>query len=313
MIWEDLAEKMLFEPAGMTTASYRHADFLSHEDRAHIHHRFAGNRWEAVYDRDPDAEAPAGGASASLNDMLRFTRLQLGQGKLDGKQIVDADALAATHVPQVIPGPPSSPAARAGFYGYGWNVSYDDQGRARIGHSGAFELGTATNITFMPGEDLGIVVLTNGMPIGVAEAIGAAFLDVAENGRVTVDWTGFMGRIFDQMRAAESPKVDYAKRPEIPAPAQKLTRYAGRYANGYYGPLTVSEAGEKLSMTLGPADAPTVFALTHFDGDTFTFDTIGENANGLAGAIFTFGKDGKAASVVLDFYDRTGLGTFVRN
>ncbi len=40
--------------------------------------------------------------------------------------------------------------------------------------------------------------------------------------------------------------------------------------------------------------------------------TIGENANGLAGAIFTVGNDGKASKVVLDFYDTTGLGTFVR-
>lgn len=35
---------------------------------------------------------------------------------------------------------------------------------------------------------------------------------------------------------------------------------------------------------------------------------IGENANGLAGV----GDDGKASQVVLDYYDRTGLGTFVR-
>lgn len=313
MMWEDLAEEALFEPAGMKTASYRHADFIGHKDRAHIHHRFPGNRWEAAYDRDPDAEAPAGGASASLNDMLRFTRLQLGQGKLDGQEIVDADALAASHVPQVIPGPPSSPAARAGFYGFGWNVSYDDEGRTRIGHSGAFDLGTATNITFMPGEDLGIVVLTNGMPIGVAEGIGAGFLDVAQNGKLTVDWIGFMGGIFDQMRAAEAPTIDYTKAPAVPAPAQSPASYTGRYANGYYGPLTVTETKGNLAMTMGPQDAPTTFALTHFDGDTFTFETIGENANGLAGAIFTLGEDGKATRVVLDFYDRTGLGTFVRN
>ena len=79
-----------------------------------------------------------------------------------------------------------------------------------------------------------------------------------------------------------------------------------------YGPLTVSAEGGKLSMRMGPQAAPTTFALAHFDGDTFSFETIGENANGLAGAIFTVGDDGKASKVVLDYYDRTGLGTFVR-
>jgi len=151
--WEDLAEEVLFRPAGMTSASYRHADYLADEDRAYIHKRLEDGTWAALYDRDPDAEAPAGGASASLNDMLRFLRLQLGNGTLDGKTIVDADALAQSHVPQMISVPARSQAARAGFYGFGWNVTYDDEGRARIGHSGAFELGAGTNVTFMPGRD----------------------------------------------------------------------------------------------------------------------------------------------------------------
>jgi CubicO group peptidase (beta-lactamase class C family) len=310
--WEDLADEALFKPAGMTTASYRHVDYLAHDDRAHIHMRLNDGTWVAKYDRDADAEAPAGGASASLNDMLRFLRLQLGNGTLDGKEIVKADALAPAHEPQVIPGPPRSPAARAGFYGFGWNVSYDDEGRVRLGHSGAFELGTATNVTLMPGEDLGIVILANGMPIGVAEAIGAAFLDVAQNGKETVDWVGFLGGVFDHIRAAEAPEVDYAKAPASPKPARDLTAYTGQYGNSYYRPLTVTADGGTLSMSMGPQGAPTTFALTHFDGDTFSFETIGENANGLAGAIFTVGNDGKASKVVLDYYDRTGLGTFVR-
>ena len=310
--WEDLAEAALFKPAGMTSASYRHADYLAHENRAHIHKRLKDGIWAALYDRDADAEAPAGGASASLNDMLRFLRLQLGKGILDGQKIVDADALAQSHMPQVIPGPPASPAARASYYGFGWNISYDDEGRTRIGHSGAFELGTATNITFMPGEDLGIVVLTNGQPFGVAEAVGAAFLDVAQNNKQTVDWVGFMGGIFERMAAADAPAVDYAKTPAQPKPARDLSAYVGHYGNSYYGPLVVSVRGNGLSMTMGPQARSTTFALSHFDGDTFSFETLGENANGLAGAIFTIGERDKATRVVLDFYDRTGLGTFVR-
>jgi len=272
--WEDLADEVLFKPAGMTTASYRHADFLAHDDRAHIHTRLPDGTWAARYDRIPDAEAPAGGASASLNDMLRFLRLQLGNGTLDGKQIVDADALAASREPQVIPGPPRSPANRAGFYGFGWNVSYDDEGRARIGHSGGFYLGTATNIIFMPGEDVGVVTLTNGRPIGVAEAIGATFFDVAQNGEQTVDWIDFFNHIYEQMAAGEAPAVDYTRMPANPAPAHDLAAYAGSYGNSYYGPLVVSASGDSLSMTMGPQASPTTFPLTHFDGDTFSFETM---------------------------------------
>jgi hypothetical protein len=154
--------------------------------------------------------------------------------------------------------------------------------------------------------------LTNGRPIGVPEAIGATFLDIAQNGAQTVDWIDFMGAAFARMDAADAPEVDYSKTPSAPKPARDLTAYAGSYGNSYYGPLTVSAEGGTLSMRMGPQAAPTTFALSHFDGDTFSFETIGENANGLAGAIFTVGDDGKASKLVLDYYDRTGLGTFVR-
>ena len=64
---------------------------------------------------------------------------------------------------------------------------------------------------------------------------------------------------------------------------------------------------------MGPAGKATTFRLTHYDGDTFSFDSIGENANGLAGAIFAAAPGGgQASSVRLDFYDETGLGTFTR-
>ena len=43
--WEDLADEVLFKPAGMTTASYRHAHYLADEDRAHIHQRLPDGTW----------------------------------------------------------------------------------------------------------------------------------------------------------------------------------------------------------------------------------------------------------------------------
>ena len=65
-------------------------------------------------------------------------------------------------------------------------------------------------------------------------------------------------------------------------------------------------------MRMGPAGSPTTFPLTHFDDDTFSFESIGENGNGLAGAIFAGANGGSSPSATLDFYNRTGLGTFTR-
>ncbi|MFD1212633.1 serine hydrolase, partial [Arthrobacter sp. GCM10027362] len=310
--WEDLAEEILFKPLGMEASTYRHADYEKAVNKALIHVPVGNRKWEAKYVRDADAEAPAGGASSSVRDLARWIRLQLGNGRYEGRQVIDEDALLATHAPQMIMGPPATPLARARFYGLGWNVSYDDQARLQLGHSGAFNLGAATSVLLLPGEQLGIVVLTNGRPQGIPEAIGAEFFDTAQHGTPTVDWLAFTAEVFRQMDEADKPEVDYSKRPAHPRPARANSAYTGGYANPYYGPLAVAEDNGALAMRLGPEDKPTTFGLTHFDGDTFSFETIGENANGLAGAIFEVGNGGRASGVRLDYYDQTGLGTFTR-
>jgi hypothetical protein len=165
----------------------------------------------------------------------------------------------------------------------------------------------------LPGEQLGIVTLTNGKPQGVPEAIDNGFLDVAQHGAPTIDWLSFALKQFKAIEQAAKPDVDYSKRPAGATPPAADGTYIGTYANPHYGPLVVSEQGGKLVMTMGPATGPTTFPLAAYDGDTFSFPTIGENANGLSGAAFTVGPDGKASSVSLEYYDQTGLGTFRRS
>lgn len=206
----------------------------------------------------------------------------------------------------------TDPEARGRFYGFGWNVSYDAQGRVRVGHSGAFNLGAATNISMIPGEDLGIVVLTNAEPIGAAEAISETFFDIVQNGQPTVNWLDFLGKVFGQMREAEEADAASGSVPANARPPRSASAYQGTYQNSYYGPLKVRAEGNGLVMTLGPAAAPTAFPLRHIDGDQFVFETVGENAIGLSNATFKAGPTGTISSVTLDFYNVSGLGTFVR-
>lgn len=310
--WDSLAQDVLFGPLGMSESSYQHSVYASRQDKALIHVRVGASSsktWQAKYVRDADAEAPAGGLSSSVRDLAQFIRLQLGAGMLDGKQVIDSAALQQTHIPyQDLRAP--EPNGRTQFYGLGWNVSYDDQGRLKLDHSGAFALGAATNVALLPVEQLGIVTLTNAEPIGVAESINNAFFDAAQNGQPTVDWLGFYQKA---VAASEAhPPNPYDTLPAGPKPPRPLAAYAGTYDNAYYGPLTVSVVGGKLQMSMGPAGKPTTFPLSAYDGNTFTFQSIGENATGTAGAVFSPGADGRAGAVTLTFYDQRGLGTFTR-
>ena len=122
--WADLADEVLFSPLGMTSSSFRYADFLSEADQAAMHVR-VGTKWVQKYARDADPEAPAGGASSNVLDLASWLILQLAGGAWNGAPVIGNTALSQTHLPHVRSGMPLSPISRSGFYGYGMNVSYD--------------------------------------------------------------------------------------------------------------------------------------------------------------------------------------------
>src|SRR5215475_6591758 len=131
--WEKASEEKLYRPLGMTSTSSRYADFMARKNKA-LGHVLVDGKWVQRFKRDPDAQSPAGGVSSSVNDVAKWMRLQLANGKFDGKQVVDEKALVETHHPNMLTG--FNPfTGLPGFYGLGWNVSYDQQGRLRLGHS----------------------------------------------------------------------------------------------------------------------------------------------------------------------------------
>jgi len=307
--WEDAAQAKLYAPLGMTSTSSRYADFLERPDRALGHVKVNG-RWVAKFKRDPDTESPAGGASSSVNDLAKWVRLQLADGMFDGRQVVDATALNETHLPQVRTG--TSPLTGAPqFYGLGWNVSYDQEGRLRLSHSGAFALGASTTVYLVPAEHLGVIVLTNAAPVGVSEALAFSFIDAALYGRQTQDWPVLMARVFaDPASLGVFPGADYSKPPAAPSPAMAAGAYLGTYANDYYGEVEVIEKGGRLAIVEGPEKK--TFPLIHYDRDTFTYQTEGENAVGASGVTFTLAPDGKASGVTVENLNPHGDGVFPR-
>lgn len=311
MSWEDLARTRLFEPAGMHSASYRHADYLASPNRAWLHVEENG-KFVPKYERDADAQAPAGGACASIRDMARWLRLHLAHGRLDGVELIAAAALRETREAQIeAVAAAVSPSGRAEYYALGWNFSHDSQGRPRNGHSGAFSLGAATCVQLAADQGLGIVVLTNGWPVGLPEAVAATFMELALDGAVSRDWLALFGQgVRAQMAALFKGPTDYSQPPAQPAPAQAASVYAGRYDSAYYGEIGVVEQGGALALLLGPRQ--TAYPLRHWSGDQFVFQPSGENAVETSGVFFTIGGAGKAARVRIEYLDQSGEGDFGR-
>jgi CubicO group peptidase (beta-lactamase class C family) len=307
--WENASERKLYGPLGMNSTSSRYADFVARTNKA-LGHVQENGKWVQKYKRDPDTESPAGGVSSSVNDLARWMRLQLADGQFDGKRLVDQKALSATHSPQILTG--FSPlTGLPTFYGLGWNVGYDTEGRLRLGHSGAFALGAATSVQLIPSEHLGIVVLTNAYPIGLAEGVAFTFTDFALYGKSTQDWLALFKQVFSDPAALGMPPVtDYSKPPASPTSALANSAYIGTYTNNFFGDIKIIEKGEELAIVEGPPKM--TFPMKHYDRDTFTYKPEGENAEGTSGVTFTIDPEGKAATVVVENLNVRADGTFKR-
>ncbi|WP_163694915.1 serine hydrolase [Mycolicibacterium sarraceniae] len=302
--WEDLSDEVLYRPLGMASSSSRFADFEARGDKALGHIRVDGI-YKPLYKRDADPEAPAGGVSSSVNDLTHWLTMMLAAGKYNGRQIVDPAALLPAVSPQIVSSPPSEPAMRSAFYGFGFNVGTTSAARVQLSHSGAFDLGAATNFVIIPSADVAIVALTNATPAGIPETLTAEFADLVQFGEVREDWRKLYAQAFADM---DKPFGTLAGKtpPATPAPAKPATSYVGSYRNDYWGAAVVAEKDGKLTLSMGPR--PDTVELTHWDGDVFTFKFPSENFPPGSISMATFTGD----KLTLEYYDTEKMGVFTR-
>jgi CubicO group peptidase (beta-lactamase class C family) len=308
--WATLAEDALFKPLGMTSTSARFADFEKRANRA-LGHVKVGDKFEHRFQRMPDAQAPAGGVSSSVNDLARWLAMVTQGGVSDGQVFIEKKALLQAMSAESFSSPAATFTARPGFYGYGFNVSVTPSGRMKFSHSGAFSMGAGTNLVILPSANVAIVVLTNAWPTGAPEALAAEFMDLVEFGKVERDW---YPPYHAMMSAFNAPVGSLAgkSRPASPAPAAGLAAYAGTYANSFYGPAQVIRRGDGLVLKLGPKDRE--FPLSHWDGNAFTFSPSSENATAGSISLATFKAPakGRSGELTIEYLNDAGLGTFRR-
>lgn len=314
MDWATLSERAIYTPLHMDSTSSRYADFLARENRATLHAKIADGEFAPLYQRMPDAQAPAGGVSSNVVDIAKWLSFVIGDGTVSGAELADPAALLPATSPEIVSVDPGAPDMRAGYYGFGFNVGTQPSGRVTVSHSGAFILGAGTNFQIVPSLGLGVVALTNAAPVGAAESIVAGFLDRVQFGELTRDWLAAYGPALGHYFEPAGDLAD-ATAPADPAAPGPLDGYAGVWHNAYYGDALVVVRGDALVVRLGPdalvpeADA-VEWHLTTWDGDVFAFEPSGENAP--PGSRSSAAFDPAAGTMTLGYYDTSGLGVWTR-
>jgi Domain of unknown function (DUF3471) len=174
-------------------------------------------------------------------------------------------------------------------------------------HSGAFSLGAATVAKLIPSEGLGIVVLTNGAPIGVPEAIADLYFNHLHSIPVSDDevlalWKKRFANVYGEPPDVSKPANGTAARPD--------TAYVGTYTNPYVGNIDIVARNGNLEIVEGPNHMR--FTLEHLDGDTFIYKHDPELPDYPAIVKFTVGPNGVATALTDSAFNATGQGTLTR-
>ena len=286
--WERFMREDVLIPAGMRTATSDRVERRRTENRAWPHARrdgpMHGMGTQEVLDDSGQAEfdpelganaAPAGGVTASANDMGRWMLIQLARGALpEGSGRLWSEASSRqmwtprVHLPIAPPSPGPTAAAAPLFSGYalGW-MERDYRGHRIITHSGAV-FGAQAIIMLIPDRNVGFSVMINcedgEAVLGIAYELLDHYLD-----QPRYDWAAAWQEMVQKRdeRAVALLKSQTSTPAQV-GPSLPLERYAGGFADAWYGSIAITHRDGRLVLDFKQTPGMTG-ELTHWQYDTF--------------------------------------------
>jgi CubicO group peptidase (beta-lactamase class C family) len=266
--WEDVLRTRVFEPLGMSSSNFSVLESQKGKDFASPYELEKKVPLEIPF-RDITTVGPAGSINSSARDMSKWLLLQLGDGRINGRQVVAARQLGEMHRPQMViesfgGGLFDDKEVQQLTYGLGWFVeSY--RGHKHVHHGGAID-GFMGLVSFLPDDGVGVVVLTNlggnPFPTIVAREVSDRLL-----GLDRIDWNArYLKRWEVVEKAGESAKLKAVdERKPGTKPGHALEEYAGEYDHPAYGTVTIAREGGALNARFH--DIP--MRLAHWHYETF--------------------------------------------
>ncbi len=259
--YQETMRREIFLPLGMRTATMdlKRAHAGNH---ASPHGQDIDERLTVVPDSAESmviAEAPSGGAWASVNDLAHYVQMELARGKLpDGKQFVSEAALLARRAPQI---------AMAENETYGMGLAIDRSKGVAVVQHGGHVIGFHSQMFWIPEADTGGFIFTNsdsGAPM--VAMFKRRVLEVLYDG--DLDAERDVAQIVKQTHQRRETERKRLSLPADPAATAVLTT---RYRNASLGNLTVKKRGADTIFDFGEWQS-TVASRKNLDG-TQTFIT----------------------------------------
>jgi CubicO group peptidase (beta-lactamase class C family) len=182
---------------------------------------------------------PAGGAWSSVRDMLKYVSMELAEGKLpDGTTYISKESLLARRAPQVYIDKDDS---------YGMGLMVDKTYGVTVVHHGGDLTGYHSDMIWLPEQNVGAVILTNGDPGWLIRTrFRRKLLEVLFDGHPEAD-EGLEadGKSYFADLAAERKLLT------IPADASESAKLAKQYVNASLGDIRVGTMGSTTVFDFG--------------------------------------------------------------
>ena len=278
-------QSYVFDPLGMKSTTFDYARALA-GNHAFAHSQdIDGRTAKAVMEMNYSIIPlrPAGAAWSSVNDMLRYVSMELAQGALpDGKPYIGKGPLLERRVAQV-------PIGKDDTYGVGLEVK--TKYGIPVVHHGGDMIGYHSDMIWLPEQNVGAVILTNGDPGWILRTLlQRKLLEVLFDGREEANGqlAASAKTYFDEL-AAERRSL------RVPAVTAEAAKLAQHYWNKALGEIAVSHPGGATVFDFGEWKSD-MASRSNPDGSISFLTTV----PGGQGFEFVVGKGARRALVIRD-------------
>ena len=259
--WRRYLEQNVYLPAGMRE-TYARVSGLDPKRIAKPHDFRADGRYvtQPFFKTDATMNS-AGGHLATLNDLARWTIVQMDSGMIDGKRVFPAGAVALSH--RMIAKQTREASKHFAYFDReGWGAGWDIgayEGEPMVSRFGSYH-STRSHLSFLPGRRIGVVAMSSGGTSMVTDIVAALVYDL-EAGRPNAR-TLAEERMTDLRTRMTLARQNVAAQDSIRAARQlvplgrPLADFAGSYEDPSYGTLTFTLHDGRLVYRWGVLSGP---------------------------------------------------------
>lgn len=247
--WEDIISEKIFRPLDMRSSFFTDEGARKNNNYSLSYFEPDSSRklLPETYMAQSEALGPAGTIKSSINDMSHWLIAQMNSGRYKGVQAIPENAIKQTLIPNNI-------SDRQGRWDELSNSLYTlgrtiqtYKGYKIATHTGSID-GFYSNVTILPGEQIGIFMVHNGSPGGSLRSVMAFPVIDRLLGLGYTPWSERYRKEYLEAKAQDKKFKDSVTATQVKntVPSHALTAYTGKYSNPVYGDISIELQGDQL-------------------------------------------------------------------